>query len=294
MSFINEHRERFGVEPICDTLQVAPSTYYAAVSRPASARQVRDRELKVEIARVHQDNFDVYGTEKVWKQLRRESIEVGRDRVGRLMAELELVGAVRGKTWRTTIPSQVASRPADLVDRDFSATAPNRLWVADLTYVSTWPGVVYTAFVTDVFSRYIVGWKVSTTLRADLALDALEMAIWSRGKTDLKGLVHHSDRGVQYLAIRYTERLADAGAVRSVGSRGDSYDNALAESVIGLYKTELIRKQGPWRSFEQLELATARWVEWYNQRRIHSSIGDVPPAEFESTYYRERAASAVA
>jgi putative transposase len=294
VSFINEHRERFGVEPICDTLQVAPSTYYAALSRPPSERQVRDGELKAEIARVHQDNFDVYGTEKVWKQLRRESIEVGRDRVGRLMAELELEGAVRGKTWRTTIPSQVASRPADLVDRDFSATAPNRLWVADLTYVSTWPGVVYTAFVTDVFSRYIVGWKVSTTLRADLALDALEMAIWSRGKTDLKGLVHHSDRGVQYLAIRYTERLADAGAVRSVGSRGDSYDNALAESVIGLYKTELIRKQGPWRSFEQLELATARWVEWYNQCRLHSSIGDVPPAEFEATYYRERAVSAVA
>ncbi len=294
MSFINEHRDRFGVEPICDTLQVAPSTYYAAVSRPASARQVRDRELKVEIARVHQENFDAYGTEKVWKQLRRERVEVGRDRVGRLMGELELEGAVRGKTWRTTIPSAVASRPADLVDRDFSATAPNRLWVADLTYVSTWPGVVYTAFVTDVFSRYIVGWKVSTTLRAELALDALEMAIWSRGATDLKGLVHHSDRGVQYLAIRYTERLADAGAVCSVGSRGDSYDNALAESVIGLYKTELIRKQGPWRSFEQLELATARWVEWYNQRRLHSSIGDVPPAEFESTYYRGRAVSAVA
>jgi putative transposase len=292
--FVNEHRERFGVEPICDTLQFAPSTYYAALSRPPSARQQRDRELKVDIARVHLENFDVYGTEKVWKQLRRESIEVGRDRVGRLMAELELEGAVRGKTWRTTIPSAVAARPADLVDRDFSATAPNRLWVADLTYVSTWPGVVYTAFVTDVFSRYIVGWKVSTTLRAELALDALEMAIWSRGTTDLKGLVHHSDRGVQYLAIRYTERLADAGAVRSVGSRGDSYDNALAESVIGLYKTELIRKQGPWRSFEQLELATARWVEWYNQRRLHSSIGDVPPAEFESNYYRERTVSAVA
>jgi putative transposase len=293
VSFINEHRERFGVEPICDTLQVAPSTYYAALSRPASARQVRDRELKVKIARVHQENFNVYGTEKVWKQLRREDIEVGRDRVGRLMAELELEGAVRGKTWRTTIPS-AASRPADLVERDFSATAPNRLWVADLTYVSTWPGVVYTAFVTDVFSRYIVGWKVSTTLRAELALDALEMAIWSRGTTNLKGLVHHSDRGVQYLAIRYTERLADAGAICSVGSRGDSYDNALAESVIGLYKTELIRKRGPWRSFEQLELATARWVEWYNQRRLHGSIGDVPPAEFESTYYRERAVSAVA
>jgi len=294
VSFINQYKETFGVEPICDTLQVAPSTYYAAVSRPQSARQLRDDELKVEIARVHEQNFDVYGTEKVWKQLRREGVEVGRDHIGRLMAELELVGAVRGKTWRTTIPSQVDSRPADLVDRDFSATAPNRLWVADLTYVSTWPGVVYTAFVTDVFSRYIVGWKVSTTPRAELALDALEMAIWSRGTTDLKGLVHHSDRGVQYLAIRYTERLGDAGAVCSVGSRGDSYDNALAESVIGLYKTELIRKQGPWRSFEQLELATARWVDWYNQRRLHSSIGDVPPAEFESNYYRERAASAAA
>ena len=258
MSFINEHRDRFGVEPICETLQIAPSTYYAALSRPPSARQLRDRSLKVEIARVHKENFDVYGTEKVWKQLRRERVEVGRDRVGRLMAELELEGAVRGKSWRTTIPSSISSRPADLVDRDFNATAPNRLWVADLTYVSTWRGVVYTAFVTDVFSRYIVGWKVSTTLRAELALDALEMAIWSRGTTDLQGLVHHSDRGVQYLAIRYTERLADAGAVCSVGSRGDSYDNALAESVIGLYKTELIRKQGPWRSCEQLELATAR------------------------------------
>ena len=294
MEFIDQHRDRFGVEPICDTLQFAPSTYYAALSRPPSARELRDGELRVEIARVHGENFDVYGTEKVWKQLRREDIEVGRDRVGRLMAELELEGAVRGKTWRTTIPSPATSRPADLVDRDFSATAPNRLWVAELTYVSTWPGVVYTAFLTDVFSRYIVGWRVSTTLRAELALDALEMAIWSRGKTDLKGLVHHSDLGVQYLAIRYTEGLADAGAVCSVGSRGDSYDNALAESIIGLHKTELIRKRGLWRSFEQLELATARWVEWYNQRRLHSSIGDVPPVEFESSYYRERAVSAVA
>ena len=294
MSFINEHRERFGVEPICDVLQVAPSTYYAALSRPPSARQLHDCSLKVEIARVHKENFDVYGTEKVWKQLRRERVEVGRDRVGRLMAELELEGAVRGKTWRTTIPSQVDSRPADLVDRDFSAVAPNRLWVADLTYVSTWPGVVYTAFVTDVFSRYIVGWKVSTTLRAELALDALEMAIWSRGSRALKGLVHHSDRGVQYLAIRYTERLADAGAVRSVGSRGDSYDNALAESVVGLFKTQLIRMKGPWRTLEQVELATARWVDWYNQRRLHSSIGNLPPAEYEAAYYAERDGSAVA
>ena len=287
MSFINQHRERFGVEPICQTLEVAPSTYYAALSRPASARRVRDEELKAEITQVHKDNFDVYGVEKVWKQLRRESIECGRDRVARLMAELDLEGVVRGKLWRTTIPSEVESRPPDLVERKFIASAPNRLWVADLTYVSTWSGVAYVAFVTDVFSRYIVGWKVSTTLRAELALDALEMAIWARRSVDLEGLVHHSDRGVQYLAIRYTERLADAGAVRSVGSRGDSYDNALAESVIGLYKTELIKKQGPWRSFEQLELATARWVDWYNNRRLHSAIGDVPPAEYEQFYRRQ-------
>ena len=294
MSFINQHRERFGVEPICETLQVAPSTYYAALSRPPSLRQLRDEELKAEITRVHKDNFDVYGVEKVWKQLRRESIDCGRDRVARLMAELELEGVVRGKVWRTTVPLEPGSRPADLVDRNFTATAPNRLWVADLTYVSTWGGVSYVAFVTDVFSRYIVGWKVSTTLRAELALDALEMAIWARRSVDLQGLVHHSDRGVQYLAIRYTERLADAGAVRSVGSRGDSYDNALAESVIGLYKTELVRKQGPWRSFEQLELATARWVDWYNNRRLHSAIGDIPPAEFEETYHSNRQATEVA
>ena len=294
MSFINQYRERFGVEPICQTLQVAPSTYYAALSRPPSLRQLRDEELKAQITRVHKDNFNVYGVEKVWKQLRRESIECGRDRVARLMAELELEGVVRGKVWRTTVPSGNGSRPGDLVERNFTATEPNRLWVADLTYVSTWSGVAYVAFVTDVFSRCIVGWKVSTTLRADLALDALEMAIWARRSVDLKGLVHHSDRGVQYLAIRYTERLADAGAVRSVGSRGDSYDNALAESVIGLYKTELVKKQGSWRSFEQLELATARWVDWYNNRRLHTAIGDVPPAEFEAAYHSKRQATEVA
>ena len=294
MNFINEYRDRFGVEPICQTLEVALSTYYAALSRPPSARRRRDDELKVEVGRVHKDNLDVYGVEKVWKQLRREHIEVGRDRVGRLMAELELEGVVRGKVWRTTLPSETGARPADLVERNFTATAPNRLWVADLTYVSTWAGVSYVAFVTDVFSRYVVGWKVSTSLRAELALDALEMAMWSRRSEDLEGLVHHSDRGVQYLAIRYTERLAEAGAVCSVGSRGDSYDNALAESVIGLYKTEVIKKQGPWRSFEQLELATARWVDWYNNRRLHSAIGDMPPAEFESTYYRERVTESAA
>jgi putative transposase len=290
VSFINQYKERFGVEPICQTLQIAPSTYYAAISRPPSARRRRDEELKPEIARVHRENLDVYGVEKVWKQLRREAIEVGRDRVGRLMAELELEGVVRGKSWRTTMPSEAEHRPADLVDRNFTATSPNRLWVADLTYVNTWSGVSYVSFVTDVFSRYIVGWKVSTSLRAELALDALEMAIWARGSVDLRGLVHHSDRGVQYLAIRYTERLADVHAVVSVGSRGDSYDNALAESLIGLFKTELVKKQGPWRTVEQLELATARWVDWYNNRRLHSSIGNVPPAEFEAAYYANNAA----
>lgn len=234
---------------------------------------------------MHKDNLDVYGVEKVWKQLRRERVDVGRDRVARLMAELELEGVVRGKVWRTTIPSETGARPADLVERNFTATAPNRLWVADLTYVSTWPGICYVSFVTDVFSRYIVGWKISTSLRAELALDALEMAIWARRSVDLEGLIHHSDRGSQYLAIRSTQRLADAGAVGLVGSRGDSYDNALAESVIGLYKMEVVKKQGPWRSFEQLELATARWANWYNNRRLHSAIGDVPPAEFEAAYY---------
>jgi putative transposase len=208
---------------------------------------LRDEELKVDITRVHKENFDVYGAEKMWLQLNREGIPVGRDRVARLMPEVGLAGVVRGKVWRTTFPADIGRRPADLVDRKFIAVAPNRLWVADLTYVRAWACIAYTAFVTDVFSRYIVGWKISTSLRAELAMDALEMAIWARGSQDLSGLVHHSDRG-QYLSIRYTERLADAGAVCSVGSRGDSYDNAMAESVNALYKTEVVRKQGPWRS----------------------------------------------
>ena len=228
MRFIRAHRERWGVEPICRVLQVAPSTYYAAVNRPLAARRQRDEQLKLEIGRVHRDNFGVYGIEKVWRQLNREGTSVGRDRVARLMDELDLQGVVRGKRKRTTFPDELGQRPADLVERNFSAAAPNHLWVADLTYVSTWTGFVYVAFVTDVFSRSIVGWRVSDSLHADLALDALEMAIWRRQRQDLTGLIHHSDRGVQYLCIRYTERLAQAGAVCSVGSRGDSYDKTYA------------------------------------------------------------------
>jgi putative transposase len=285
--FIEAHRDRFGVEPICRTLQVAPATYYAARRRPPSARALRDAELEVEIARVHKDNFSVYGVRKVWRQLGREGIAVGRDRVARLMRELGIAGVVRGKPRRTTTPAPTADRPADLVERDFSAPAPNRLWVADLTYVATWAGFAYVAFIIDAFSRMIVGWRVVTSLRAELALDALEMAVWARQDAGLDGLVHHSDRGVQYLAIRYTERLAAEGAVASVGSKGDSYDNALAEAVNGLYKAELIGRRGPWRGAEQVELATLEWVTWWNERRLHGAIGDIPPAEHEASYYRQ-------
>jgi putative transposase len=289
VSFINGHRHRWGVEPICRVLQVAPSTYHAARSRPPSIRALRDAELKVEITRVHKANFSVYGARKVWQQLGREGIAVGRDRVARLMGELGIAGVVRGKPRRTTTPAEADQRPADLVNRDFSAPAPNRLWVADLTYVATWAGFAYVAFVIDAFSRLIVGWRVATTLRASLALDALEMAIWARQREGLDGLVHHSDRGVQYLSIRYTQRLAAEGAVASVGSRGDSYDNALAEAVNALYKAELIGRQGPWRGAEQLELATLSWVQWWNERRLHGAIGDIPPAEHEANYYRQYA-----
>jgi len=286
VSFIDGHRDRWGVEPICRSLQVAPATYYAARSRPPSARALRDAQLKVEIARVHKANFEVYGARKVWRQLHREGIPVGRDRVARLMGELGICGVVRGSKRRTTTPAETAERPADLVERNFNAPAPNRLWVADLTYVATWAGFAYVAFVIDAYSRMIVGWRVATTLRATLALDALEMAIWAR-QASLDELVHHSDRGSQYLAIRYTERLAAEGAVASVGSRGDSYDNALAEAVNGLYKAELIGRQGPWRTAEQVELATLAWVQWWNQQRLHGAIGDIPPAEHEAIYYRQ-------
>jgi putative transposase len=293
VALIDAHRDQWGVERICQVLEVAPSTYYAATSRPTSARRLRDEELKVEIARVHKENFGVYGVEKIWRQLNREDIRVGRDRVARLMRELDLEGVVRGKRKRTTMPSELDERPSDLVDRDFRAPAPNRLWVADLTYVNTWSGFVYVAFIIDAFSRSLVGWRVSDSLHAELALDALEMALWARGGQEMEGLVHHSDRGVQYLAVRYTERLAEAGAVRSVGSRGDSYDNALAETVVGLYKTELIRRRGPWRTLEHVELATAEWVDWWNQRRLHGATDNLPPAEFERRW-REQAEAQVA
>ena len=292
--YIDEHRDTFGVEPICQALAVAPSTYYAAKSRPPSARALRDEKLKPSISRVHAGNFAVYGTRKVWRQLCREGVEVGRDRVARLMGELGLCGATRTKKVRTTIPAAVSERPADLVERVFSADAPDRLWVADLTYVWTRAGFCYTAFVIDAFSRRIVGWRVSASLRTDLALDALEMAIFTRGDRALAGLIHHSDRGSQYLAIRYTERLEDAGVVSSVGSKGDSYDNALAETVNGLYKAELINRKGPWRSVEQVELETAAWVHWWNAQRLHGACGDIPPAEYEAAYWATQQVAAAA
>ena len=277
---------RWGVEPICRVLQFAPSTYYAAKCRPPSARARSDALLKVEVVRVFEENFEVYGMEKLWTELGREGVTVGRDRVARLMRELGISGVVRGKKKRTTIPAAGPERPADLVKRQFKAPAPNRLWVADLTYVPTRRGFAYTAFVTDVFSRRIVGWAVSSSLRSEVALDALEMAIWDRQHDDevaLAGLVHHSDRGVQYLDIRYTERLGQSQAVNSVGSKGDSYDNALAESVNSLYKAELIGP-GAWRSIAEVELATAAWVHWWNHRRLHSACGMRPPVEYEAAW----------
>lgn len=245
----------------------------------------------MEITRVHEENFSVYGADKVWRQLNREGTQVARCTVERLMGHLALRGARRGRAWkRTTVADETQHRPDDLVERRFVADRPNCLWVADLTYVKTHCGWVYVAFIIDVFSRFIVGWQASTSLRSDLALDALEMAIYSRRRDDLSTLVHHSDRGVQYLSIRYTERLAEAGAVASVGSRGDSYDNALAESFHGLYKAELIHRRGPWKGIEHVEWATLNYVDWFNHRRLHGEIGMVPPAELEESYYRQSAA----
>jgi len=289
-AFIEEHRGAYGVEPICALLPIAPSSYSAAKARPPSPRVLRDQRLLVEIRRAYEASRRRYGSRKVWRQLKREGISVARCTVERLMRQEGLRGVVRGKRVFTTQSDENAPRPDDLVERDFSAAAPNRLWVADLTYVRTWSGFVYVSFVFDVYSRFICGWQIANHLRTDLALDALEMALWRR-RSDVSGLVHHSDRGVQYLSIRYTERLAEAGSETAVGSRGDSYDNAMAESVIGLYKTEVIRHEGPWKGLEEVEFATLEWVDWFNNARLLEPIGYVSPVEFEEAYYAAAVAS---
>ena len=291
VSFIDAHRDTHGVEPICRVLPIAPSSYYEYKARQADPERLperakRDAVLRCEIQRVWDENFQVYGVRKVWRQLKREEIKVARCTVERLMGEMGLAGAVRGKKCKTTMADKIADGPADLVKRDFSASGPNQLWVADLTYVATWLGFVYVAFIIDVFARMIVGWRASSSLRTDLTLDALEQALWARG--DIKGLVHHSDRGCQYLSIRYTERLLEAGIEPSVGTVGDSYDNALAETVIGLYKTEVIGRRGPWRNLAAVELATLEWVDWFNHRRLLEPIGNMPPVELERAYYQSQ------
>ena len=296
VSYIDKNREAYGVEPICAVLPIAPSTYYEQKARQAdpgrlALRTQRDAKLRDQIRRVWETNFQVYGARKVWRQLNREGIQVARFTVERLMRAMGIEGAVRGRKVRTTIADASGARPADLVSRQFKASRPNELWVADLTYVATWRGFVYVAFVIDVFARIIVGWRASGSLRTDLVLDALEQALYARPDTDR--LIHHSDRGSQYLSIRYTERLAEAGIEPSVGSVGDSYDNALAESVIGLYKTEVIRRGGPWRNLEAVEFATLEWVDWFNNRRLLEPIGNIPPVEFEEAYYCAQEAPAM-
>jgi putative transposase len=285
---MERHVADYGGEPICRVLRIAPSTWYDHARQKAdpdlrSMRAKEDERLVAEIVRVHAKNFGVYGARKVWLQLNREGFKVGRDRVARLMARLGLEGVVRGKVVRTTVPDKAAACLFDLVNRQFHAPAPNKLWVSDFTYVSTWGGMIYVAFVIDVFARCIVGWRVSRTQTAGFVLDALEQALYARRPTD--SLIHHSDRGSQYVSIRYTERLAEAGIDPSVGSVGDSYDNALAESVIGLFKTELIHRFGPWKSCEAVEYKTLEWVDWFNHQRLLEPIGNIPPAEAEANYY---------
>ena len=272
-------------------MQIAPSTYYEHLEREPTRREVRDEALKAHVNRVHGANYGVYGARKVWLALNREGIEVARCTVERLMSDLGLRGAVRGKATTTTIADPGAARPADLVGRRFAPVAPNRLWVADLTYVSTWSGFAYVAFVTDAYARRILGWRVASTMATTMVLDSIEQAIWTRqrdGILDLKDVVHHTDRGSQYTSIRFTERLAEAGIQPSVGAVGSSYDNALAETINGLYKTELIKPGKPWRTVEDVELATARWVDWFNHRRLYEYCGDVPPAELEAAYYAQQ------
>jgi len=297
VAFIDEHRSRFGVEPICRVLtehgvKIAPSGYYAFKARPASARTVRDQHLVAQIERVFWDRQlgrGVAGVRKVWRLLGREDIPVARCTVERLMREQGLRGVRRGKHFVTTRSDLAALRPPDLVDRQFTACRPNQLWVVDFTYVPTWEGMGFTAFVTDVFGRKIVGWRTTNQMLTELPLDALEMALWTRQRAgeDVTGVIHHSDAGAQYVAIRYAERLADIGAIASIGSVGDSYDNALAETVVGLYKNECVKIDGPFRTIDQLELATLSWVHWFNENRLHSSLGYLTPSEYEDLYYRE-------
>lgn len=294
VAFIDQHRVTYGVEPICAQLPIAPSTYFlhkAHERKPElrAKRRQEDDTHRQEIQRVWDEHQQVYGPKKVWKQLRREDHAIARCTVVRLMRELDLHGVVRGRAWTTTTQAGDEPRPADLVARRFTATRPNQLWVSDFTYVATWQGFVYAAFVIDVFARRIVGWRVAASLATDFVLDALEQAIHARRDDTLTGLVHHSDRGAQYVSMRYTGRLADAGLAPSVGSRGDSYDNALAETIIGLFKTEVIRRKGPWKNLEAVEFATLEWVDWFNHRRLLEPIGYVPPAEYEARYYEQAA-----
>jgi putative transposase len=299
IAFIDDHRHVFGVEPICKVLPIAPSTYHAHVARRADPEKLprrgkRDAALKVEIRRVFDENFRLYGVRKVWRQLAREGIAVARCTVARLMRAMGLQGAVRGKPMRTTISDKAVPCPLDRVNRQFQAPRPNVLWVSDFTYVATWSGFVYVAFVIDAYARRIVGWRVSRTAQAGFVLDALEQAFHERRPIQGGGLVHHSDRGVQYVSIRYTERLAEAGIEPSVGSVGDSYDNALAETIHGLYKAEVIHRRGPWRSCEAVEFATLEWVDWFNHRRLLEPIGHIPPAEAEARYYAQTEEPAMA
>ena len=286
VQFVDDNRDEFGVEPICTVLQVAPSTYYATKSRPVSARAARDAVMVPILVALWTANYRVHGAHKLWKAARRAGHEIGRDQVARLMRHAGIAGVSRKRRLRTTRPDPSAPRPPDLVKRDFTAERPNELWVTDLTYVPTWQGVAYVCFIVDAFSRMIVGWRVASHMRTGMVLDAIEMARWSRG-TQLEGLRCHSDAGSQFTSIRYGERLAELGAVPSIGTVGDSYDNALAETVNGLYKTELIRGpgQGPWKTVADVELATLGWVHWHNTERLHGYLGDVPPAEFETDRY---------
>ena len=297
--FIDAHRHAYGVEAICRVLPIAPSTYRPHARRRAdpalrSDRAKRDAELRTEIRRVWEQNFEVYGARKVWRQLNREGIEVARCTVERLMAGMGLAGAVRGKPMRTTRSDPAVPCPRDRVNRQFHAPRPNALWLSDFTYVATWTGFVYVAFVIDAFARRIAGWRVARSMQAGLVLDALEQALHDRRPAEDTGLVHHSDRGSQYLSIRYTERLGEAGIAPSVGSVGDSYDNALAETVIGLFKTEVIRRRGPWRGLDAVEFATLEWVDWFNTRRLLAPIGNIPPAEAERRYHAPNTEAAVA